>query len=469
MTSPDFSPYVDLTLYDQQPADIYTNAVAYTALALPEFAPRTGTVEDAILQAMSYVAGQVIASINRLPDGLMEGVLRLLDFNRVEGEFATATVYFTSTDTNGLTIPVGTKVSYTETIEGDTVQHTFQTLAAATIPEGSSTSSAVTLQAEAPGEKPSLSAGQQMTILTSSNRIFQSFLATDLIQGAAAETDGEYFARGTAYISSLSAGLVTNTQIQNYVLSNFRDAYRVKSYDLTYVSDIVPTVMARSSGVVTATVAQDYGLLAGDVVRVYSADPSSFNGFFAVVSSNASAITWNQTGTNTTATVPGLVESLEDVIVGTTADTAGYITIFCSGAGGASLTPEQKAEIQVDVDGKTTAGLTIAIEDAIVCEFQVAVSIVVKQGYNALTVSTAVEEYLETLMSPNVWGWESVVRKNAIIARTAQIEGVDYVTALTFTLEPTSAILAEVDAITGDIEFFYRGTLASASVTATVV
>ena len=52
MASPDFSEYIDLTINDLQPPDIYSLAREYALVSLPEFNPRTGTVEDAVLQAM---------------------------------------------------------------------------------------------------------------------------------------------------------------------------------------------------------------------------------------------------------------------------------------------------------------------------------------------------------------------------------------------------------------------------------
>ena len=94
MASPDFSPYIDLAGDNLGPDELYTQAVEYARLALPEFAPRTGTVEDAIMQATSLLASLTLGSINNLPDGLMEGILRLLGITRFEATFGTIGVEF---------------------------------------------------------------------------------------------------------------------------------------------------------------------------------------------------------------------------------------------------------------------------------------------------------------------------------------------------------------------------------------
>ncbi len=467
MTSPDFRPYVDLTIYDQQPGDIYNDAIEYGQLALPEFTARAGTVEDALLQAMSYVSGQTIAAMNRLPNGLMEGVLRLLGFNRIEATFATTTLYFTAIDEDGLSIPAGTKIGYTETIEGGIVQHIFETLTTATISPGSDTSTSVTIQATEAGEKPALLSGQEMVILTASNRLYQAFLDADLEQGAATETDAEYFARGATYFASLSTGLITNEQIQAYVAQTYLNATRVKVYDLTNVVDRTPTSINRSGDVVTAVLGSGHGVVGTDVVRLYGAAPSSFNGVFTAASVSATEIFYSQVASNASVTAFGQYQNLNEIEVDE-ADKPGYITIFVCGEGGASLTAEEKDAIKDDVDLKTVAGLSVAVHDALIIPTTITLDIKVKAGFNTLTVSDAVEQYLTSLVSPDQWDWSNVVRKNALIARVSQISGVDYVDAFSFTLD-ASEPLGEINGTTGDLEFFFRGTLPLATVTASVI
>jgi hypothetical protein len=77
MPSPDIRNYVDLTVYDLQPTDIYDASVEYAATSLPEWRPVPGSVEDALLQAASFMTGELVGAINRLPSGVVEALLKL--------------------------------------------------------------------------------------------------------------------------------------------------------------------------------------------------------------------------------------------------------------------------------------------------------------------------------------------------------------------------------------------------------
>ena len=112
MPSPDFSEYVDLTIFDKDITDVYDDAVEYAQIALPEFNPRAGTIENAILEATSHQTASMIATLNRMPDGLMEGILKLIGFDRIEATPSLGTVLITLSVDTGQTIASGTVFSY---------------------------------------------------------------------------------------------------------------------------------------------------------------------------------------------------------------------------------------------------------------------------------------------------------------------------------------------------------------------
>ena len=480
MTSPDFRQYVDLTVYDQQPGDIYSDAIEYGITALPEFSVRQGTVEDALLQAMSYVAGQVVASVNRLPDGLMLGLLQLMGFSRVESNFATGTARFTIIDSSGYTVPGGVIIGYTEEIEGGTRLHLFETLAAATALEGETETEAVPIQALEPGEKPPLIADTQMSIFTNSTKLFQAFLDSDLIVGGEQETDAQYFSRASTYLASLSSGLVTTNQINAYTTTNFKQAVRSKAYDLTRLFSLGPDSeevtpiesLERASDVVTATVEAtpllNSGIVADDVIRVHSAVDESFNGYFAVTSTTETTIVWSQVGDDEVATDAGFIENLERARLDGD-DEVGYVTIFVCGPDGAPLTDSEKLAVQTGLSEKVVVGLQILVRDAIILNFDVNITIKVLEGYDTNVVQASVDEYLQTILSPNQWDWSPRIRKNAIIARASQVVGVDYIEDFEFILAENEP-LAFIDVgLTEDIVFIYEGTLPNASVDVSVL
>jgi hypothetical protein len=135
MPSPDFSNYIDLTPYDAQPSDIYASAVEYATTSMPDFSPRTGTVEDAMLQSMSYVSGFLVAAINRLPNSLMEGVLNVFGFERTEATLSSGTVVLTLLGDEG-TIFAGTQFSYEEIVDGQINQYVFTALDDTSVADG---------------------------------------------------------------------------------------------------------------------------------------------------------------------------------------------------------------------------------------------------------------------------------------------------------------------------------------------
>jgi len=104
MASPNFSSYIDLTINDKSITEVYDASVQYAQTSLPEFDPRVGTIENALLEAVAHATGSLIATINTLPDGLMEGLLKLMGFSRVEATPSAATVSITLSINTGATI-----------------------------------------------------------------------------------------------------------------------------------------------------------------------------------------------------------------------------------------------------------------------------------------------------------------------------------------------------------------------------
>lgn len=472
MASPDFRQYVDLTIYDKQPGDLYTEAVTYASTALPEFSPRTGTVEDALLQATSYVGGQLIAAINRLPDGLMDGVMSLFGLVRKEASFATGTVIFTAVDNAGANIPSGTQVGYIETTSSGTILHVFETTESGTITAGNTTSSQIDIQAVTTGSVPSLVVDDPLIILTQTNRLLSAKIGADVTQGLAAETDVEYFTRGATFLSGLTQGLVTATQIKNRVLSllagtttpdtdftavTLSSGWRCNVYDLTDLSTIEPTGnFVRSTNTVTVTVPSGHGIGVNDEIHVFTPGAgSAFDGYYTVTTSNATNISWTQTGTNASATAENSFIYHLDGMDTAAAAVAGNATVVICDEHGNGLTTADSTAVINDISDRTIAGLTINYMPAMVVDISCSIDIVVKSGYSSLEVLNAVEEYIESLVSPANWDWASEIKTNYIIARVSQVEGVDYVDSVTFD-SPTSAIAS---LSSGNIVFPYKGTL----------
>lgn len=252
MTSPDFREYINLTIYDTTPQQLYDDSVTYAQTAMPEFEPRIGTIEDALLQSMAYVGGILATGINRLPNGLMEGMCRLLGFTRNEAEFATGTVTFTSSVNTGIVIPKGTAVTYDVYEDGITTSYPFSTDTDLIIPSESDTGT-VAVTAINSGKYPSLLDGQSLTLVSQIPYIIAVELAADIATGADSETQPEFFDRAAKYFASLNTTIATASQMSNYIATYYPTVPVLKVYDLTTSSDMLFTAV-ESAGKVTVAV-----------------------------------------------------------------------------------------------------------------------------------------------------------------------------------------------------------------------
>jgi len=232
MPSPDFTEYVDLTIYDIDAFQVYDDAIEYARIAVPEFAPRAGTLEEAIMQAISYNTALLSSQINRLPDGLMEGMLRVVGLERREATFATGTVVFEVFDDNGVTIPLGTIVSYEITDDDVVSSFLFETVSDLVIPEGFTTGE-VNVVALNAGKYPALLAGQILELVSPAPSVVSVELVSATTVGSETETDRDYFNRAAQYFASLSGALTTKTQIYNYIKANYPNIGALGVFDLT--------------------------------------------------------------------------------------------------------------------------------------------------------------------------------------------------------------------------------------------
>lgn len=506
MASPDFSEYIDLTINDLQPVEIYEAARDYALITLPEFSPRTGSVEDAMLQAMSYVSGVTTGAINRIPNGLMEGLLRVMGFLRNEATFASGNAIFTAIDTTGLTIPAGTQVSYSETTADGVITHIFETTASVTIPEGSTDSAPTQIVALDAGEKPVLTDGTSLTILSPVSRLFEVAFDGVMAQGAETESDEEFFDRATTFLSSLSKSLATAEQVTNYILSTYPNAFRVVSYDLSQLRKIVISSIQASSGTVTVTINETSGGIydtvtyagAGesivselnvdlplqqggefdwDYIRITGTSIADYDGEWAIPSGidrtgfpSTYSLQYDYgTGSDetliTSATLTPTIEFLDEVDVAAE-NQIGCITVFASNIAGGSLTAEDKAIIADDVRSKAIGGIRVFITDVIIAPIQVNIDVKVADGFSELQVRSDIDADMTAFLSPEYFDFQDRIRKNALISRVATLTGVEYVDAITITSSNTN--VAYID-VSGDCVFRFKGTLPSASVTVAAI
>lgn len=256
--SPDFTPYINLTINDKTLDSVYQDAVQYARTAFPEFTPRVGTIENAILEAVSHATHSLLLGTNRLPNGLMEGLLNLMGFSRNEATFATATVEFEVVVNTGVTIAAGTVVSYdVYDVDGVLTQYLFETDEDLEIAAGFTTGSVSVVAANA-SQYPDIVTPQTLTIVSTTPYVFAATLTALATVGTDTETDTEYFDRAVRYLASLSNALVTSSQLSNYLSVTYPTIGRFKVYDLTEAADMT-VAAADVAGAVTIALCDSDG------------------------------------------------------------------------------------------------------------------------------------------------------------------------------------------------------------------
>lgn len=477
MASPDFQQYINLTINDVQPPDIYEAALDYASTTLPEFSPRQGTVEDALLQAMSLISGIMTGAINRLPNGLMEGVLRLIGFIRNESTFATGAVIFEAIDSNGANIPTGTQIAFTENVDGVIVQHVFLTTADAVIEVGQSFSADVPVIAALPGEKPFIADQSSMTILIASNRLFSCAFSGVLAQGEAGESDQDYFTRGSAYLASLSDALVTTSQINNFVLLEFPQARRALTIDNAKFPGLPGVEIFESSGSLQASCVFDplsfFAVedLVGEAVRVVYAEDPKFNKVYEVTnfdSTDKTIFFSNTAGASSGEIYDGgfEIELLKNMLFDAPA-IGGATSTVVSGAAGSDLSQTDIVSIEQLITQKVIAGLTFDATNAFIVPVNIQIDIKALPSFDQIDIKNSVIEVITAFVSPDEFEFSDRLRVNSILSRASQVFGVDYVESVEMVIGG-SELQAEIDA-NGDVVFFFKGTLPLSTVSVDVI
>lgn len=444
----DFTEYINLTVFDKEPGDIYRDAIELARLTLPDFNLRTGTPEDAIFQAMSYISAHNIASINRLPNRLMSGIVSLMGYQRQEAVSAEIDVEIYLDTYDGAVIPYGTTFTYDTIFEDEIVQYAFWTTEiveiAAVDPETAIDypSALVTLTCIEAGIIPPIEDNVDFTIVSSGTPIQSCTTASpnNFANGINADTDEDYLSRAATYIRSTTQALVRASQIEAYILTAYPDIVsRCKVYDLTngddtsgqigvYRSQTIDSI-SLTSDVVTVILDEASTFVVGEniTVSIIDATPAGiFNGNYEVTYSSGSTIRFALVHANVASTpiTSGTVHIGDDV--------SGYVTIFVYGFN-TYVNFLEKSSIIADVRNKAVAGLSFEILDPTLVSFDIGGEISVYSTYISADVQTSVENVLIDYLSPSTFPYSvDRIRNSQIVSLISQIPGVAYVSNINF-------------------------------------
>lgn len=231
MPSPDATPYIDLTILDKDPQEIYEDAEAQLATELPEWVPREGNTEVLLLEAMAAQVAEGVLAINRLPNGIMEALLLLFGIVRDNGAPPIANLTFTMANTLGYTVAAGTEARLL--LSGGLEPIIFTTLTDLVVAPGN-TSGIVSAQGDRfTADANNMPAGTQMELLDSIIFVNTVELTAITTGGSDPEDDTEYFTRGATRFSRLSETLVLPQHFTAYALeqTNVERATTLDNWD----------------------------------------------------------------------------------------------------------------------------------------------------------------------------------------------------------------------------------------------
>jgi hypothetical protein len=440
----DFSKYIDLSIFDAEPGDIYFDAIEVARLTLPEFNLRVGTPEDALFQAAAYISSLNIASINRIPDRLMEGIVNILGYSKQQAVSAEVDVTITLDSYSGGTIPAGTIFSYETVFEDEVTEFAFQTVEALVIEgidnpgeEDELPSASVTVSCLTPGVIPPITTpGTELSVISSGTNILSVDTSANFSNGINADEDSDYLSKSATYLRSLSSAINKSSQLDSYVVSSYPDVVsRAKSYDLTDGDpELGDITIARSANIVTtflntnlATVAtsSNHLFVVGDVVTLENCG-ASFNGertingtsdtTFSFVSVNS-----NSGSTSISGTASAGIES------------PGSVAVFTYGLN-TFLTETEKETILLDIADRSVAGLSFNILDANLLTMELVASIVIDPAFVQDVLQENIENNIVSYLSPIEFPYtDDRVRKTRLISLISNIPGVIYVESLSIT------------------------------------
>lgn len=201
-TVSDFSQYVDLRLDDRDAALIYADALAWLTDQLPDWTPREGNIEVMLLQAMGYEVAEIIYAINRVPNAVVEIILKMYGLERDAGLQPTVTVEFTMADDTGHTIPAGTALVLDL---GTFYQPVIFTTDVDLVIAPASTTGTVTATGDRyTSEANGTAIGTELTLYGTLIFADSAITTTEVAGGVEAETSDGYLIRGVQRLQRLS-------------------------------------------------------------------------------------------------------------------------------------------------------------------------------------------------------------------------------------------------------------------------
>jgi len=466
----DFSRYVDLTAYDADPTDIYLGALRLARLTLPEFRLRQGTVEDALFQACAYMQALNVAAINRVPNRLMEGIARIIGVAREEGTRANVNIAVTLNEIPEVGLPFkitkSSAFTYAVSYPSGDVHYPFmttqlETFSTATVRVASTANAALAsdLQVGDVIDGVTLATGDRV-LLKDQTAGAENGIYVAVASGAASRAlDADDVSELPLFVSVTEGTVGENT---GWNMTNVGDI-TLGTTTITYAVGTYPTktITLSSKGVGVHPTPT-----AGQVVESASVAPEIQTAVIAAapefsVGTNPESdakymdrcVTYLQGLSSTAITTDQLktyiltnhanvarcsvydtmttgARGLDQFGSGPTVN-AGYVLAMVYGQNRV-LTSEERTAIQIAAADRTSAGLTVAIEDPVLIDLEIAASVIVEKRRDATTMATDIQVALRRSLTPGLWrGSAEAIMASEVTNTIRNVDGVVAVTKAT--------------------------------------
>jgi uncharacterized phage protein gp47/JayE len=205
-TTPDVTPYVDLSLYDVDAQPLFDRALTELTTRFPDWTPREGNTEVVLLEAMALQVSEMVYAINRLPGAIVEVLLRMYGLDRDPGLPPSATALITVGGVAGYTVPAGTRLRLP--LGGAVLPLDFLTTVDLVIEPGD-TSGTVPISGDtATTVGFGTPAGVPLQVVTPVLFVERAELASEIVAGREPEDAGGFLNRGVARLQRLVTTLV---------------------------------------------------------------------------------------------------------------------------------------------------------------------------------------------------------------------------------------------------------------------
>lgn len=209
--SPDYTAYVDLSLYDKSPSDILAAGLETLQARQPDWVPEETNTEVMLLEALAVEVGELAFAINRIPKNLIYVLMALYGVTRDPGSTPSVELTFTMQDDYGYVIPVGTEIAiplggsdYVSSQDYMSFYTNADLIVTAPNTEGTVVASAREYTDVANG----IAAGTVVEVVAAIDGVESAVTSSEIYGGVLPETDESFAIRGAQRLQRLNDTLV---------------------------------------------------------------------------------------------------------------------------------------------------------------------------------------------------------------------------------------------------------------------